>query len=151
MEALRGEMVFNVTNFRHFGSILGMHQSLYFPSFVPGFVGVSFSSPVRDAVSNGVGLVSGDCCGGFRTLGLRQSLILSSSSSLSLLRNFPYDTFIVAGSDRNYGLLSPYLSRPALLVLRPKNYHLQKLPVQSGIVPSGRTQTVDALKMSDLC
>ncbi|KZS09943.1 Uncharacterized protein APZ42_025766 [Daphnia magna] len=23
--------------------------------------------------------------------------------------------------------------------------------VQSGIVPSGRTQTVDALKMSDLC
>ncbi|KAK4015005.1 hypothetical protein OUZ56_027520 [Daphnia magna] len=29
-------------------------------------------------------------------------------------------------SDCNYGLLSPFLSRAALLVLRPKNYHLLK-------------------------
>ncbi|KAK4016447.1 hypothetical protein OUZ56_031401 [Daphnia magna] len=77
-------------------------------------------------------------------------------------RNLPYVTFIVADSDCNYGLLSPCLSRAALLIPALKTIIFKSFQVccgrrtaddevQSGIVPSGRIQTVDALKMSELC
>ncbi|KAK4010424.1 hypothetical protein OUZ56_019566 [Daphnia magna] len=77
-------------------------------------------------------------------------------------RNLPYVTFIVADSDCNYGLLShAYQELPtwftSLKTIIFKSFQIcygrrtADDGVQSGIVPSGRTQTVDALKMSDLC
>ncbi|KZS01932.1 GMP synthase-like protein [Daphnia magna] len=68
-------------------------------------------------------IISGGC--GLPVLGICRNLLWQANTQQGI-RNLPYVTFIVADSDCNYGLLSPCLSRAALLVLRPKNYHLLK-------------------------